>query len=105
MKLKNHPLNTIVLITDPDHDRLTVTQIENISAIARLEKAGIDYLKLNLPFSLINEELGVEGTGYAAIKYKDQIYLGTNNGAFVQKDTSNNLQPYPFDLINSHFLF
>lgn len=61
---------------------------------------GIDYLKLNLPFSLINEELGVEGTGYAAIKYKDQIYLGTNNGAFVQKDTSNNLQPYPFDLIN-----
>ncbi len=59
---------------------------------------GIDYLKLSLPFSIINEEFGVEGTGYAAIKHKDQIYLGTNNGAFTQKKTSNKQRP--FELIS-----
>ncbi len=46
-KLKNMPLNTVVLITDPDHDRLTITQKESISRIEELNKAGIDYIKLN----------------------------------------------------------
>ena len=60
---------------------------------------GIDYLELRLPFSLINEEVGVEGTGYAAYKYNDQIHLGTNNGVFIQKETGSNLQRYPFQLL------
>lgn len=46
-KLKNYPLNTVVLITDPDHDRLTVTQIESSNKINFLKKAGIDYVKLS----------------------------------------------------------
>ncbi|MDD3436068.1 MAG: hypothetical protein PHC64_02840 [Candidatus Gastranaerophilales bacterium] len=46
-KLKKYPLNTVVLITDPDHDRLTVTQIESSKNIPKLEKAGIDYTKLS----------------------------------------------------------
>lgn len=46
-KLKDMPIGTAVLITDPDHDRLTITQTENISRISELEKAGIDYIKLN----------------------------------------------------------
>ncbi|MFN2396517.1 MAG: two-component regulator propeller domain-containing protein, partial [Bacteroidales bacterium] len=41
---------------------------------------GIDYLEIGLPFSLINEDIGLEGTGYAACKYNDKIYLGTSNG-------------------------
>ena len=45
-KLKDLPTGTVVLITDPDHDRLTVTQTEDISVVEDLEKAGIDYLKL-----------------------------------------------------------
>lgn len=45
-KLEQYPLNTVVLITDPDHDRLTVTQIESANNIKNLEKAGIDYIKL-----------------------------------------------------------
>ncbi len=49
---------------------------------------GIDYLELRLPFSLINEELGVQGTGYAAKKFNDQVYLGTSNGLFTQKSSS-----------------
>lgn len=46
-KLKNMPLGTSVLITDPDHDRLTICQTESISQIDKLNKAGIDYIKLN----------------------------------------------------------
>lgn len=46
-KLKNMPTGTVVLITDPDHDRLTITQTESVDRISELEKSGIDYIKLN----------------------------------------------------------
>ncbi len=46
-RLKNYPVGTVVLITDPDHDRLTVTQTEDVSRIPELQKAGIDYVKLD----------------------------------------------------------
>ena len=45
---------------------------------------GMDYLKMSLPFSLLNEEVGVEGTGYAAHNFNKTIYLGTSNGVFAQ---------------------
>ena len=45
-KLKNYPLGTCVLITDPDHDRLTITQTEPASRIEYLKKNGIDYVPL-----------------------------------------------------------
>ena len=46
-KLKNYPFLTAVLITDPDHDRLTIVQKESILRIPKLEEAGIDYIKLD----------------------------------------------------------
>ncbi|MBQ9246189.1 hypothetical protein IJ182_07980 [bacterium] len=46
-KLKQYPIGTVVLITDPDHDRLTVCQIEDIKAIDFLDKTGISYSKLD----------------------------------------------------------
>ncbi len=46
-KLKQYPVGTVVLITDPDHDRLTVCQIEDKSQLAFLEKTGISYSELN----------------------------------------------------------
>lgn len=46
-KLVDYPLNTVVLITDPDHDRLTVTQIESSDRIESLKIAGIDYIRLS----------------------------------------------------------
>lgn len=46
-KLKHYPTATIVLITDPDHDRLTVTQIEDKANLSDLEKAGIDFVELD----------------------------------------------------------
>ena len=46
-KLKNYPENTVVLITDPDHDRLTVTQVENSNRVEFLKKNGIDFVELD----------------------------------------------------------
>lgn len=46
-KLKDYPYLTTVLITDPDHDRLTIAQKESILRIPKLEEAGIDYIKLD----------------------------------------------------------
>lgn len=46
-KLANYPINTVVLITDPDHDRLTVAQIEAAENADKLDAAGIDYMKLS----------------------------------------------------------
>ena len=36
-----------MLITDPDHDRLTIAQTESIDRIEELKKLGIDYIKLD----------------------------------------------------------
>ena len=45
--LADCPLGTIVLITDPDHDRLTVCQIEAIGNEPMLDDYGISYIKLD----------------------------------------------------------
>ena len=46
-KLKDYPLGTAVLITDPDHDRLTVCQIESTDKKDFLTSLGIDYVILD----------------------------------------------------------
>lgn len=46
-KLKEYPIGTVVLITDPDHDRLTVCQIEDKKSIDFLNKTGISYSELD----------------------------------------------------------
>lgn len=46
-KLKDFSIGTAVLITDPDHDRLTVTQIEGVERINDLARCGIDYVRLD----------------------------------------------------------
>ncbi len=45
--LADKPLGTIVLITDPDHDRLTICQIETIGNCATLDDLGISYINLD----------------------------------------------------------
>ncbi len=45
-KMAAKPLGTVILITDPDHDRLTVTQIESITHKEKLDELGLDYVKL-----------------------------------------------------------
>jgi DNA-binding CsgD family transcriptional regulator len=60
---------------------------------------GIDYLELSLPFSLINDDVGLEGTGYAACLHNNQIFLGTNNGLFKQKAPLNETNGAPYKLV------
>ena len=45
-KLKDCPTGTVVLITDPDHDRLTVCQIEEENKKDFLKSLGADYVEL-----------------------------------------------------------
>mgnify|MGYP002855050965 CR=1 FL=1 len=45
--LKDMPLGTVVLITDPDHDRLTVCQIEAVGNEPMLDEIGISYIPLS----------------------------------------------------------
>ena len=45
--LAEYPVGTVVLITDPDHDRLTVCQIEASGNVANLEEYGISYIQLD----------------------------------------------------------
>lgn len=45
-KLKDCPTGTVVLITDPDHDRLTVCQIEDGNKKEFLKALGVDYVEL-----------------------------------------------------------
>lgn len=46
-KLKDCPISTVVLITDPDHDRLTVCQIESADKAEFLNELGVDYVNLD----------------------------------------------------------
>ena len=50
--LKDLPLGTIVLITDPDHDRLTVCQIEACGNEPMLDEFGISYIELDETHSI-----------------------------------------------------
>lgn len=43
---------------------------------------GISRVDLNSPFSRINDRIGLSGSGYAALKTRTALYLGTNNGLY-----------------------
>mgnify|MGYP006282289441 CR=1 FL=1 len=51
---------------------------------------GINEVELNSPFNFINSINGLEGTGYTAFRYDENIYLGTNQGLFVKNRDSQN---------------
>ena len=45
-KLAKYPIGTVCLVTDPDHDRLSVVQIEDASKKTDVIKAGVDVAEL-----------------------------------------------------------
>ena len=49
---------------------------------------GIARVDLLSPFSLVDDRMGLEGSGYAAVKVGQKVYMGTNNGVFVWEDGS-----------------
>ncbi|WP_017732073.1 triple tyrosine motif-containing protein [Nafulsella turpanensis] len=57
---------------------------------------GLSYIELSSPFTLLDEKLKIPGSGYAAFKENDTLYLGTNNGLFagvLQNSRSAGFQP------------
>lgn len=46
-KLKDFPIGTVVLITDPDHDRLTICQTESVDRVVDLKELGVDFIQLD----------------------------------------------------------
>ena len=46
-------------------------------------------LKCPSPFSIINEHIGLQGTGYCGLLKNNELYLGTNNGVFYANTTDN----------------
>jgi len=46
---------------------------------------GIDYLKINSPFTQLAGR-GILGAGYASVIHRGVLYIGTNTGAYVLKE-------------------
>ena len=44
---------------------------------------GISMVELSAPFSLIDETMGLSGTGYAALQKDSTLFMGTNNGLYT----------------------
>ena len=57
---------------------------------------GMTIIELSLPFSYINEELGLQGSGYDAFSLGDDLFLATNNGLYHRELSAANKQ---FELI------
>ncbi|HCX24258.1 MAG: two component regulator three y domain-containing protein [Flammeovirgaceae bacterium] len=59
---------------------------------------GISMIELGSPFSIIDEQSGLPGTGYSAMLHNDHIYLGTSNGLFYQ-----GVQPDPLSIESNQY--
>lgn len=86
--LKDCPFGTVVLITDPDHDRLTVCQIEAVGNIPALEEYGISYIALDEERIL---------TVYSA----NQAFLMLMNYRVKQLKASGNFKNHPRFIIKT----
>lgn len=79
-KLKNYPENTVVLITDPDHDRLNIVQIVSKDNLEKIKKAGVDFVeyedKILCVFSANQSFLMIMDFWYKTLdKNKDNTYF------------------------------
>jgi DNA-binding CsgD family transcriptional regulator len=55
------------------------------------ENNGISFIQMKSPFHHVNEEAGLPGTGYSALQKGDDLYLGTNNGVYLNGTDEINL--------------
>jgi len=46
---------------------------------------GLAYVELGSPFTFINEQAGLPGTGYSAYLDNEKLYLGTNTGLYLRE--------------------
>lgn len=85
-KLKNYPINTVVLITDPDHDRLNIVQVVSKDELDEIKLAGVDYIELD------NDRLlCIFSANQAFLMIMDYWYKSiekSNNTYFIVKTTA-----------------
>jgi len=60
---------------------------------------GIDRIELNSPLYYYFDKAGQLGTVYSSLIYKNNIYLGTNQGLFYSKWNPGSGEPFSFKLI------
>ncbi|MBC6367061.1 triple tyrosine motif-containing protein [Algoriphagus sp. AK58] len=67
---------------------LTINYIfeDGVGALWLAMNNGISRIDLNSPFTIIDDKMGLTGSGYAALKVGNSVYLGTNNGLFILQD-------------------
>jgi len=92
------------------HTILSLYEDENQNLWVGLNN-GISFVELKSPFRQINEEVGLPGTGYAALQTNGKLYLGTNNGLYISKGNNppqliegSEGQVYNIQLINKDLL-
>ncbi len=92
------------------HTILSLYEDENQNLWVGLNN-GISFVELKSPFRQINEEVGLPGTGYAALQTGGKLYLGTNNGLYTSKGNNppelidgSEGQVYNIQLINKDIL-
>ncbi len=54
---------------------------------------GIAFIELGQPFTLINDNMDLPGTGYTAFLKDEKLLLGTNNGLFSLPPSNNSFYP------------
>ncbi len=64
---------------------------------------GIDNALINSPFSIIDSQSGIQGTGYAALYKNNKLYLGTNQGLYFTdwNSSESNNRDLNFSPVNS----
>jgi DNA-binding CsgD family transcriptional regulator len=46
---------------------------------------GISYIEIGSPFGSLSSNLGISGSGYAAVNHGDNIFIGTNNHVYFRR--------------------
>ena len=57
---------------------------------------GLSFVELGMPFTYINEQVGLPGTGYDGFLDHGRLYLGTNNGLYFKDIANRSLQDFQF---------
>jgi ligand-binding sensor domain-containing protein/DNA-binding CsgD family transcriptional regulator len=91
--------NNGLLILDPDGAILTQFTsgrgIETTTVLSLYEddlnnlwvgqNNGLAYVELGSPFTFINKQIGLPGSGYTAYLHNAKLYLGTNTGVYMRE--------------------
>jgi len=82
----NHgiPLQHINVEDGLQNNTILSIQKDNLGNLWLGTDHGIDYLEIASPITELSFNYGLSA-GYTAIKFEDNLYLGTNQGLFVQK--------------------